>query len=175
MRVICAAAVVLTVTGLTSVPSAKSQQAHDSISLYAYLKSYVRTTPDVLDIYLPPTTEACTESSQFIDVDWNVDRGLQQIQIIASFVNSRSAIQTPNGAGLSASSMEARIGNWSWRRFPEPRSRTMTAGLLLGTIELGQAGRRGSKHMQIDFRLCETGPKHNLPYQGIASIRTILR
>jgi hypothetical protein len=174
-RLICVAAIIVTATGPASVLHAESQQAHGSISLYAYLKPYVRATPDMLDIYLAPTAEACAESSQFIDIDWNADAGSHQIQIVVLFSNSLSAMQTTNGAVLPASSIEARIGYWSWRRFPEARPHTRTAGLLLATIELGQVGRQGSKHIPIYFRVCEAGFSLASRYHGIASIRTIIR
>jgi hypothetical protein len=175
IKVICAAAVIVTATGPASVPHAESQQSHGAISLYAYLKPYVRVTPEELDIYLTPTAEACAESSESIDIDWNVDAGSQQIQVIASFLNSLSAIQTTNGAALPASSIEVRIGDWAWKRFPEPRPHTTSAGLLLATIEVRQAGPRGSKHMPIDFRMCEAGFSPDSRYHGVTSIRTIIR
>jgi hypothetical protein len=172
---VCVAAIIVTATGPVSVPQAEAQQAHGSISLYAYLKPNVQARPDVLDVYLTPTAEACAESSQFIDIDWNADAGSHQIQIIASFSNSLSAMETTNGAVLPASSIEVRIGDWSWRRFPEARPHTRTAGLLLATIELGQVGRQGSKHIPIDFRVCEAGFSLDSRYHGIASIQTIIR
>jgi hypothetical protein len=171
----CVAAIIVTATGPASVPHAEAQQTHASISLYAYLKPYVRATPDMIDIYLTPTAEACAESSQFIDIDWNADASSHQIQIVASFSNSLSAMQTTSGGVLPASSIEARIGDWSWRRFPEARPHNKTAGLLLATMELGQVGRQGSKHIPIDFRVCDAGFSLDSPYTGIASIRTIIR
>lgn len=171
---ICAA-LIMTAEALTLAPCAISEQAQSSISLHAYLRPYARVTPDTFSVSMTPSAGGCAASSQLIDLEWNADARSKQIQIIVSVSNASSAIEKGNGDSLPASFMEARIGNWPWRQFPEPRSHITTAGLLLATIEIEPAAGPSSRRVPIEFRVCDSNFPAGLSYRSNVSIRTILR
>jgi hypothetical protein len=142
--------------------------------LRAYLKPTVRVRPEVIPLKIAGTSETCAETSEFVDLEWNSGSLVRQIQLIASFSNSAAALRTDQGEILPASEIEARINGGVWKRFPEARPHTTIAGLLLQTLEIADIGRRGTRHVAIEFRSCGNSPP-DFPYEGAVAIQAILR
>jgi len=146
---------VLTAALATVVSPLWAQQASSFVSLKAYLRPAVRLSDESVSFTFSPESADCREISLPFDISWNVDRFTKQIQVIAMFSNSQSALTDGQGHTIPASAVEARIGDSTWKTFPETRSHTAASGLLLTTINVLDFGRQAHQHTSLHFRLCQ--------------------
>lgn len=152
------------------------QQVSRSLSLKAYLRPTVHLSDEFVPVDFRVADTTCQEVSLPFDISWNLDRFAKQIQVIASFSNSASALSDKQGHTIEASAVEVRIGDSSWKVFPEIRRHIVTSGLLLTTIDVADFGRQAHQHTKLQFRLCEAQilpPKGE--YHGRVELHTILR
>ena len=155
---------------------ASAQQAHQSIALTAYLKPSVRLSDESVAVNFRVTEASCSEVSLPLEIAWNLDRLTRQVQIIASFSNSISALSDAREQAIPASAVEARIGESPWKRFPETRFRVASSGLLLTTINISESEHQAYRRTQLQFRLCgQRGEFAPGEYHGRIDLRTTMR
>lgn len=136
----------------------------------------MRLSNEVVSVDFRIADTTCQEISLPFDISWNLDRFAKQIQVIASFSNSASALSDEQGHTIEASAVEARMGDSAWKVFPETRPRIRTSGLLLTTIDVAEFGRLAHQHTKLQFRLCQEQLRPlQGEYHGRLELHTILR
>ncbi len=158
------------ILGLLKVASA--QQAHQSIGLKAYLRPTVRLSQESFVLNFQLIKPTCAEMSFPLDISWNLDQTNAEVLVIAVFSISDSALRGPQGEGIAASAVEARVMDSPWKSFPETRAHVVNSGILLKTIRVEEFGRQAHQHIQLQFRICRqpTGE-----YHGRVELRAVIR
>jgi len=161
---------------LAAVSPATGQRASRSIFLRAYLRSTVRLSENSVAVKFRLASGTCQDISVPFDISWNLDRFAQQIQLIASFENSGSALTDEQGHTIESSAIEARIADSIWKAFPGSRPHVSSAGILLSTINISEFGRQGHQHTKLHFRLCaDQAVLFDGEYRGRVALQTIIR
>ncbi len=161
---------------LAAVSPATGQRTSRSILLRAYLRPTVRLSENSVAVKFRLASGTCQDISVPFDISWNLDRFAQQIQLIASFENSGSALTDEQGHTIESSAIEARIADSTWKAFPGSRPHVSSAGILLSTINVSEFGRQGHQHTKLHFRLCaDQAVLFEGEYHGRVVLHAIIR
>ena len=161
---------------LAAVSPATGQRTSRSILLRAYLRPTVRLSENSVAVKFRLASGTCQDISVPFDISWNLDRFAQQIQLIASFENSGSALTEEQGHTIESSAIEARIADSTWKAFPGSRPHVSSAGILLSTINVSEFGRQGHQHTKLHFRLCaDQAVLFEGEYHGRVALHAIIR
>jgi len=161
---------------LAAVSPATGQRTSRSILLRAYLRPTVRLSENSVAVKFRLASGTCQDISVPFDISWNLDRFAQQIQLIASFENSGSALTDEQGHTIESSAIEARIADSIWKAFPGSRPHVSSAGILLSTINVSEFGRQGHQHTKLHFRLCaDQAVLFEGEYHGRVVLHAIIR
>lgn len=161
---------------LAAVSPAIGQKATRAISLRAYLRSTVRLSDDSVALDLRLANGASQGISLPFDISWSLDRFTKQIQLIASFDNSSSALSDEEGHTIESSAVEVRIGDSAWKTFPGIRPHVSSSGILLSTINVSEFGRQAHQHTKLHFRLCaDQASLSEGEYHGRVTVHAIIR
>jgi hypothetical protein len=161
---------------LSVVTVTHGQQVQGSIGLTAILPSTVRLNPNSFAIEADLNQKQTFTMSFPLIIQANLERRAQQLQVLAYFSDSRTALVNSDGTRIPASDITLRIDGKDWKTFPGQRSSVLRSGLLLLTLDTSKLPQRFHYDITIQVRLDSptTGVSPG-KYSGRLDFETIVR
>jgi hypothetical protein len=146
------------------------------ISLIARLPSSVRLSQNLIRVSADVSGDACGEVTVPVDVRWNVEPWVQEVQLVGSFLDSAPALSDGRGHVLPAARLELLLEDSTWTPLPQSNARARSSGFPLATIAIVRSGRQSGQEIPLHFRICRAdGDFTPGTYSGEIQLRSNLR